>query len=171
MTSFREDPSEWQRLDWRLLHNSPIALYYRAEILAEDLAWLRTQGYAVDEFDSSKWDSAAGFHSDVELRLGFPDYYGQNLDAFNDCMRDIEIPNSGGRAIVFHRFDTFAKREPSVAQAVLDIMAKSAWRSLLVGRRLLTLVQSDDPGIMLETVGAHPVIWNPREWLNKDRGL
>ena len=75
MVAFSTDGSEWQRLDLRLFQNSPVALYFRPEVLAEDLA------------------------------------------------------------------------------------------------RLLTLAQSDDPRIEFEPVGAHPVIWNPREWLDKNRGL
>jgi len=42
---------------------------------------------------------------------------------------------------------------------------------LLLGQRLLALVQSDDPRIRFERIGAVPVNWNPREWLDSDRGL
>ena len=162
---------EWQRSDWKLLQNSPIALYYRAEILTEDLAWLRTQSYVVDEFDCCGWGSEAHFHTDLARRLAFPDYYGCNLNALKDFMGDIDVPDSGGRAVVLRRFDTFAQRESAIAYHILDITALTAWRFLLIGRRLLILVQSDDTRIVFDVVGAHPVIWNPREWLNKNRGL
>jgi hypothetical protein len=32
-------------------------------------------------------------------------------------------------------------------------------------------VQSDDPRIRFERVGAMPVTWNPQEWLDADRGV
>lgn len=171
MAAFGTGQSEWQRLDLKLLQNSPVALYFRPEVLSEDMTWLRREGYQVDEFDCTKWHAESDFHPDVAARLDFPDYYGGNLDAFNDCIGDIEIPSAGGRAIVFRRFDLFAQKEPRVAQIILDIMASASWHSLLFGRRLLTLAQSDDPRITFEGVGAHPVVWNPREWLNKNRGL
>jgi hypothetical protein len=42
---------------------------------------------------------------------------------------------------------------------------------LLLGQRLLALIQSDDPRIRFERIGAVPVNWNPREWQDSDRGL
>jgi RNAse (barnase) inhibitor barstar len=171
MAAFSTDPSQWQRLDYRLLQNSPVALYFRPEILNEDMVWLRAEGYKIDEFDCTGWHSESDFHVGMAGGLAFPDYYGRNLNAFNDCIGDIEVSKSGGRAIVFRRFDLFAQRQPQIAQIILDIMASASWHCLLFGGRLLTIVQSDDPRIAFETVGAHPVMWNPREWLNKNRGL
>jgi RNAse (barnase) inhibitor barstar len=171
MAAFSTDPNEWQRLDFSLLQNSPVTLYFQSKVLSEDLAQLRNDGYRIDEFDCSKWNNETDFHTDIAAHLAFPDYYGKNLDAFNDCISEIEIPDVGGRVIVFHRFDLFAQRESRTSQVALDILASASWHSLLFGRRLLTLVQSDDPAIGFEPVGSHPVMWNPREWPKKNRGL
>ncbi len=164
-------PDEWQKFDYQLLRNSPVILYYRLEVLDQVLLQLKTEGYAIDELDCSTWKSESDFHREIALGLEFPDYYGQNLNAFNDCMRDIEVPDLGGRIIVLRKFDLFALHEPEVAQIILDILARSSWRFLLVGQRLMTFVQSDDPRIAFNQVGSHPVKWNPQEWLNKNRGL
>jgi RNAse (barnase) inhibitor barstar len=148
-----------------------VALYFRPEVLDQDMTWLREAGYQIDEFDCTKWQAEPDFHADVAVRLAFPDYYGCNLNAFNDCIGDIEVPSSGGRAIVFRRFDHFAHKEQRVAHAILDIMASASWSFMLYGRRLLTLAQSDDPRIEFAAIGARTAMRNPREWLNKDRGL
>lgn len=171
MTAFATDENEWQRLDLRILQNGPVVLYFRSKILSEDIAWLQNEGYLIDDFDCTKWHSESDFHNDVATRLAFPDYYGHNLNAFNDCITDLDVPDGGGRAIVVRRFDLFAQKEPRVAQDILDIMASASWHSILFGRRLLTLVQSDNPRIAFDPVGARPAIWNPREWLNKNREL
>jgi len=171
MALFNSDENERQRLDWRLLQNSPVGLYYRPEILDEDLGQLRSEGYRIDEFDCFKWRAELDFHADMAAGLAFPDYYGRNLNAFNDCIGEIEIPDLGGRVIVFRKFDSFVRCEPRVASRILDILASASWRCLLFGRRLLTLAQSDNPRIEFGCVGGHPVLWNPREWLNKNRGL
>lgn len=171
MAAFGTDAAEWQRLDLRLMQNGPVVLYFRPAILNEDMAQLRSEGYNVDEFDCSTWQNEADFHTDVAARLAFPGYYGHNLDAFNDCIGDIEVPNTGGRALVLRGLDKFSRREPRVAQIILDILASASWYHLLFGRRLLTLVQSDNPQILFEPIGASSVLWNPREWMNKDRGL
>jgi hypothetical protein len=42
---------------------------------------------------------------------------------------------------------------------------------MLYGRRLLILVQSDDPKIQFGLVGGEAPMWNRREWSLKDRGL
>jgi hypothetical protein len=171
MAAFSTEEKELQRLDLSLLQNSPIALYYRPGLLHEDLSRLRSEGYTTDEFDCSNWHTEAEFHTEVAVRLAFPGYYGGNLDAFHDCIGDVEISDSGGRAFVLHRVDSFARCELQVAQHILDILASASWRYLLFGRRLLTLVQSDDPRIQFEPVGAHPALWNPREQIEKNRGL
>jgi len=38
------------------------------------------------------WDS---FHSVFQAALGFPDFYGRNMDAWIDCMTHIDDPPSG----------------------------------------------------------------------------
>jgi hypothetical protein len=38
---------------------------------------------------------------------------------------------------------------------------------MLLGRRLLILVQSDNPTIQFGRLGGVPALWNHREWLNK----
>ncbi len=96
---------------------------------------------------------------------------GRNLNALNDCISVIEVPAEGGLVLVLRRFDVFASCQRETAQGVLDVLADNARRFLLFGRRLLVLVQSDDPRISLEPVGATVVGWNPKEWLNEDRGL
>lgn len=171
MAAFRDDPAEWQRLDWQLLQNSPVALYYRPAIIAEDIAWLCEHGYRIDEFQCPTWASVKDFLADAKRVFAFPDFFGHNLNAFDDCLSELEIPDEGGRCIVLHHFDAFARQDAQAAEAILDIVAVNSRFFLLQGRRLLALVQSADPKIEFQPVGACPVMWNPREWLNANRGL
>jgi hypothetical protein len=169
MAVFHERGS--QRLDWMLLHNGPVTLYYRSDILGTDLAWLQEQGYHVEPFDCMSWLTIDALHDAVAVQLQFPDYYGRNLHAFNDCLSDLLIPEQSGCVLVFLRYDAFAARFPDVAWQVLDIIAVQARYFLLRGRRLLALVQSDDPRIAFAPIGACPVLWNSHERLDKQRGL
>src|SRR5688572_14562804 len=93
-------------------------------------------------------------HEALGSGLEFRGYYGRNLDALNDCLCDIEISEESGRALVFNRYDAFTVRFPRLAWAILDIVEITSRRLLLFGRRLLVLVQSDDPAISFEPVGA-----------------
>src|SRR5687767_14438090 len=109
--------------------------------------------------------SEADFHTDVSKALGFPDFYGRNLDAFSDSLSDIVIPDEGGTALILYRYDLFAERLPDVAWHVLDIIEINSRRFLLFGKPLIALIQSDDPSISIAPVGARSVMWNPCEWL------
>lgn len=171
MAPFIKHPSTYSRIDWDLLHNGPINLYWRLPYVEADTSWLLAHGYQVDSFDASSWDTEEEMHLDLKTKLEFPDYYGGNLNALNDCLRDLEISDDGGRAIAILHFDHFASRMPEVAWNVLDILADQSRNALLFGRRLLAIVQSDDVRFSLRPVGATSVHWNPKEWLNSDRGL
>jgi RNAse (barnase) inhibitor barstar len=162
-------PTEPQRLDWRLLERGAIALYYKSSVLSADLAWLRQAKYVVHEMNGAAWTTPEAFHADVQRSLAFPDYYAKNLASWIDCLAEIPVPDESGTALVFRRYDAFAKAQPQLAQTILDSIECTSRRFLLTGRRLLALVQSDDPRIRFERVGAVPVTWNPREWVDSER--
>jgi hypothetical protein len=171
VTAFRDHPSEFERLDWRILQNGAIALYYRPAILDEDAAWLAQQGYRVHHLDGARWESAADFHAEAKRVLGFADHYSGSLGALNDSLGELEVPNDGGMAIVLRRFDVLTRRDARLAHALLDALESASRHFLLFGKRLIALVQSDDPRIRFERVGERPVCWNAREWLDSNRGL
>ena len=109
-------------------------------------------------------------HADFSTKLSFPTYYGRNLDAFDDCLGDLAehdygwTPDVTGLVLVFNRYDEFAQRRPVTAQKVLDIVARRSRGAMLLGERLIGLVQSDDGQIEFHRVGATNVEWNPAEW-------
>lgn len=169
MTAFRDDPAEWERLDWRLLQNGAVSLYHQPRVLEADLAWLIDADYRVIRVDCREWTDGSP-HPGLARALAFPAYYGANLNALEDALSDLDVPDLGGMVLVLHRLDAFVaatgKRE---AWAVLDVFERAARHFLLTGRRFLVLVQSDDPRLEFDGVGARPVTWNPREWLTARR--
>jgi len=156
--------------DWALFQNGHVHLYWRAQVLDETISWLSANGYQIFAIDAAHWADAADMHSDLGRALDFPNYYGRNLNALNDCLRDVALyeygaqRDSAGTVLVLNHFDSFARADREVAQALLDICAGVARMANLVGHRMLCLVQSDDPGIEFEPVGATSVTWNPQEW-------
>lgn len=155
--------------------NGFVAKYWRPAVLEETVGWLTERGYQVVRVDAAGWATEDDLHRDLAAALGFPDYYGENLDALNDCVRmvaDYELattPKDTGFVLVLTGFDGFLTRCPVPANAVLDIFAKQAHGAALIGHRMLCLVQSDDPELEVEPVGAMPVLWNPAEWLDANR--
>jgi RNAse (barnase) inhibitor barstar len=45
--------------------------------------------------DGSKILSWNAFHSYFQKKLGFPDFYGRNMNAWIDCMGDLDKPEHG----------------------------------------------------------------------------
>jgi RNAse (barnase) inhibitor barstar len=170
MAIFQGD-QDYQRLDWELLKNGAVTLYYRPAILDEDIAWLADHGYLKHDFDCASWSSEDDFHDAVGAGLQFPGWYGRNIDAFGDCLCDIEIPDESGCVLVFRRYDKFAARLPNLAQWVLDDIQDNSRILSLWGRRLLALVQTDDPRLEFVKVRDCCAHWNPREGAYAARGL
>jgi RNAse (barnase) inhibitor barstar len=185
MATFKADEVNDEQLDWTVLRDGGVYLYWRQEILEDDLNWLKSNGYRIISFEAAEWQSASDWesehlmHESLKAHLSFPDYYGKNLDALDECMLDdLVVPDSGGLALVLNHYDRFFKParnlssdERSTAEVVLNIFAKAVRHHMLFGRRLLILVQSDDPKIEFGRLGGVAAWWNHREWLNKNRGL
>lgn len=153
MAVFSSEEANAGRRDWAILRDGGVALYWRPEVLKADLDWLESNEYNIVEFDSAKWSNEEQMHDSLRSGLSFPYYYGKNLNALNDCLgSDLVVPDSGGVALVFHHYDQFAKNDQArspddkgLAQTVLHIFARAVRYHMLLGRRLLILVQSDDP--------------------------
>ncbi|SEM59263.1 barstar family protein [Streptacidiphilus jiangxiensis] len=163
------------RLYRELAAHTFVTLYWRPEVFDRTVERLRAHRFAVVEVNASGWATAEAMHEDLATALDFPDYYGRNLDALNDCLRDVVagaygIPaDATGFALAFTHYDRFARACPREAQVVLDILADHGRHAAVIGQRVLCLVQSDDPDITFEPVGSMGVAWNPAEWLDARR--
>jgi hypothetical protein len=155
--------------------NTFVTLYWRRELLDQSIARLRGEQFAVVEVDASGWATDEALHHDIAAALDFPDYYGRNLDALNDCLRDVVnghygVPeDAAGFVLAFTHYDRFTRASPRTAQIVLDILADHGRHAAVFGQRVLCLVHSDDPDITFQRVGGMPVMWNQAEWLTSRR--
>lgn len=52
--------------------------------------------------------------------LGFPDYYGRNLDALEDCLRDVEGPT----ALLWAGWEPFAVHAPDAWAALQAVLKR-----------------------------------------------
>lgn len=166
MASFNKKANNCARLDWRILMNGSIALYHDEDILKKDMGWLKNAGYQVHIFDFHIIKTKEKFHRKVKEELKFPDYYGENISAFSDCLiSDLIIPEDGEVAIVLKGFDNYYQIDKDYAHEILERLDLNSKRQMLFGNRFLTLIQIDDSSTLIKEVGQHTIVWNLHERL------
>jgi RNAse (barnase) inhibitor barstar len=156
-------------LEYRLLQNGCVVLYHSPFLMEEHSGALVGSGWEFKEVYIAERGTAEEFFDQVTVALDFPAYFGRNLDAFRDCLRDISFREARRLAIGLTRFDLVAKQDTAFAHAALDIFAEVERHCLMEGGRVLFLVQSSDADIHFPVVGATPVLWNFEEWLDSKR--
>jgi RNAse (barnase) inhibitor barstar len=150
-------------LESRLLQNGCVVLYYSPFQMEAHADLLCSIGWRFKEVLVAESGTQEEFYDQLSLMLEFPSYFGRNLNAFRDCLGEINFPESGRLALQLVRFDAVARRDARFAHAVLDILAESERRWLMQSRRILFMVQSSNPDLTFPGVGASPVLWNFEE--------
>lgn len=78
--------------------------------------------------DGSRMDGRAGMHAELKEKLALPDYYGDNLDALNDCLGELrERP-----LVVVENAGDFLEGEPGYACAMLRVFHDNGIQVLLI---------------------------------------
>lgn len=172
MASFRQDrltdEHEHYTLPFMLMQNGYVTTYWRREVLDEDAAELRRLGFTVHEFDCAAWSDDASMHDELRVVLGLPDYTGQNFDALDDSLMDMDIPDDSGVAIVLDNFDDRRRRD----KILLNVLARSARHWLLFGRLQPVLIRVVDRNYESPTdLGGTRAMWRRGELLPGARSV
>lgn len=83
------------------------------------------------QIDLAKVDNWAAFHAAFAQAMGFPDFYGDNMNAWEDCMSDLSRPGIVGMTKVivppgedlvleFTGSAAFRTRQPDIFDALLN---------------------------------------------------
>jgi hypothetical protein len=83
------------------------------------------------------WDS---FHDQFSQALGFPGFYGRNMDAWNDCMTSLDAPGDGLSSVHVAPGDVLVlcisdgsglrKRCPEIYDALVECSVFVNWRRI-----------------------------------------
>jgi RNAse (barnase) inhibitor barstar len=163
------DPERPNRLDWKILRDGAISLYFDSNALEEACAWFCEHNYHLYMFDCTQWRTQKDFYDAAITILHLPDYCGDNLDSIKDCLWSMEVPQEGGAAIIFSRFDILWQQWPIFSSNLLDVLEEQSRGFLLFGRRLIVLIQSDYPDISFQTTKIRHIALNPAEQLMRTR--
>ena len=164
-------PEDCNRLDFEILAEGGVALYYQHEVLGEDLAWFALERYDVIQFDEEALDSLDGFHFEARLKFGFPEDYEPTFDSLREALSELGVPDEGGMALVLPGAHRMAQDDREGFIALMSVVSELSHEFMMTGQRFLTLVQSDDGELDVGAVGARTILWNPRERMGWTRGL
>jgi RNAse (barnase) inhibitor barstar len=87
-------------------------------------------GLTVIRIDLKRLAGKAGFLGRAARALKFPDWFGKNWDALNDCLTDLSWLNGRGWVIIFENSKDLAARKPQVFHSAVEVFqaANDYWR-------------------------------------------
>jgi hypothetical protein len=75
--AIKSDEVDDKQLDWIILRDGGVQLYWLDEILSDDLRWLKSNGYKIISFDAAEWRSGSEWksqrrmHESLKTKLSF----------------------------------------------------------------------------------------------------
>jgi len=86
--------------------------------------------FRVFHLDGHKASSRERFLTEAGRVMQFPDYYGMNWDAFDECVRDLSWLPAHGYVVLFDHFDQLAQSDPAAWDTVRESFhfAIEEWR-------------------------------------------
>ena len=137
-----------QGFDWTLLQAGFVFRYAARFQFDSACTRLTDLGYLVHELDAQEWASVEDMHAAFATSMSFPDYYGKNLDAFNDALSDVATfsygsdPAAAGTVLAIPDFDALLRIDHRTGRKILEIFARQARLAALYGHPMLCLVQT-----------------------------
>jgi hypothetical protein len=107
-------------------------------------------GYLVAVLDGAVAGSREGFFTEIARVLHFPDYFGRNWDAVNDCLTDLTWLPAAGYVLLYDGFGQLARDQPEQWQIGLKVLnvAAAFWKQSRTPMFILLYGPRDDaPGV------------------------
>ena len=92
------------------------------------------------------------FLNHAAVAMHFPDWFGDNWDAFEDCLTDLSWVDADGYVILYDHTDLFAEHAPQHFDTLIEIFKESADFWAAQGKRLYVLLRGKHPVEGLEPV-------------------
>ena len=110
----------------------------------------RNKGMAFFHLEGQKIEKKEQFLNHAAVALKFPSHFGNNWDAFYDCLTDMDSINAEGYVIYFDHTDAFAGHHESQLETVVELFqdAVDFWKT--EGRPMLVVLSGthSPPGMM-----------------------
>jgi RNAse (barnase) inhibitor barstar len=83
-------------------------------------------GYATWQIDCGGVTSKAGLLRAIAETLGFPDWFGENWDALEDCLTDLSWREAPGYVLVLDHCGPLSRTDPEAFETTLEIFDSAA---------------------------------------------
>ncbi len=106
------------------LIEGPFRVSYLEELArAHSLTFFHVRGAEIDGKDR--------FLSQAAADLRFPEYFGHNWDAFEDCLTDMSWQEADGFVVLYDHIDALVQKSPEDFATALAILKEAAefWRN------------------------------------------
>jgi hypothetical protein len=90
----------------------------------------KEKGIRLIELDGTKIEGKADLLASLSEGFEFPDYFGGNWDALDECLRDLSWLEANGYAIVMEKSEAFWKADTDLAGELVTAWTSSADRWL-----------------------------------------
>lgn len=125
--------------------DAPRGVYWlKAHATVTDLSKLaRSKGMAFFHLEGKKIEKKEQFLNHAAVAMKFPSHFGNNWDAFYDCLTDMDWVESQGYVIYFDHTDGFAEHHESQLETVIELFqdAVDFWKG--DGKSMLVLLSGD----------------------------
>lgn len=143
------------QFDYELLRAGGVTVCADPEVLNKFVARLADLGYSVAV---SAYDGMSLASFSFSLIEGIPmfshyEYGPGNLNSLEGMLRDLEVSQGLGWLFAIRDFDRAFAADPKWAADFLDILQLASYDRLLMGQRLIVLVELRDRSIKLPKLG------------------
>ena len=111
------------------------------------ITWMMT---ATVTIDAARVVDRESFHDEFTKAFGFPEFYGRNLDAWVDCMTQLDQPFSTVRVepgqfitLKIEEADDLKERLPELYATLLNLAAFVNWRRMENGRAPILVIAAN----------------------------
>jgi len=121
-------------LQHALKQDKPAGIYHF--VSEASVPFLRQEADKADwrlyALDGKKITDKKTFLAQIAREMEFPDYFGKNWDALNDCLTDMPWSQGHGYIVLFQAPDRMYKKSPQDMAVALDVFktAIEFWRGL-----------------------------------------
>jgi RNAse (barnase) inhibitor barstar len=101
-------------------------VYQLAEPVSSIEAAAQEHEYAMWQIDCSGVASKAALLRAIAETLAFPDWFGENWDALEDCLTDLSWHDAPGYVIVLENCGPLSRTDPEAFETALEIFDSAA---------------------------------------------